>query len=139
MTKTILNNDNPQRFAIRFDKWYGFLSRALFLSPSRSYVEIDNQQVRVRMGWAFYSHFPRTAIASVSLLETNRIILSRGVHGWAGRWLVNGSGQGIVIFELRPKQWGYLICFPLRLRQLMVSVAEPIELIETLKKHSHAD
>lgn len=85
------------------------------------------------MGWAFYSHFPRTAIASISLMETNRIILSRGVHGWGGRWLVNGSGEGIVIFELRPKQWGYLIGFPLRLRQLMVSVEEAKVLIETIK------
>lgn len=136
MTKRILNNGKSQRFPILFDRWYGILSSALFLPPSRSYVEIDNKQVRVRMSWAFYSHFPITVIASVSLMKTNRIILSRGVHGFAGRWLVNGSGQGIVTIELMPKQSGYVICFPIRLRQLLVSVEEPMELIEALKNHA---
>jgi hypothetical protein len=136
MTERILNNGKLQRFPILFDKWYGILSSALFLSPSLSYVEIDNKQVRVRMSWAFHSDFPRTVIASVSLMETNGIILSRGVHGFAGRWLVNGSGQGIVTIELMPKQSGHVIGFPIRLRQLLVSVEEPMELIEALKNHA---
>lgn len=64
MTKRILNNSKPKRFPILFDKWYAILSSALFLSPSRSYVEIDNQQVKVQMAWAFRCHFPRMAIAN---------------------------------------------------------------------------
>jgi hypothetical protein len=87
------------------------------------------------MGWAFYSKFPRTAISSISLMDTNRIILSRGVHGWADLWLVNGSAQGIVTIELRPKQPGYITSFPLQLKQLLVSVEEPMELIDALRNH----
>ena len=135
MTRAILNSDNYQRFPIRFDKWYAILSHVLFLPPSHSYVEIDHKQVRVRMGWAFYSEFPRTAISSISLMETNRIILSRGVHGWADRWLVNGSAQGIITIKLRTKQRGYMISFPLQLKQLLVSVEEPMELIDALENH----
>ncbi len=135
MTKKIFNNAKPKRFPILFDKWYAILSSALFLLPSRSYVEIDNQQVKVQMAWAFRCHFPKMAIAKVTLMETNRIILSRGVHGWGGRWLVNGSGTGIITFELIAKQWGRMIFFPIKLKQLLVSVEEPMKLMEALKNH----
>ena len=82
------------------------------------------------MGWAFRSRFPRTAIALAA--ETHEHPLSRKVHGFAGRWLVNGSGQGIVTISLTPAQRGYVMGFPVRLRQLMVSVAEPWALAAAL-------
>jgi hypothetical protein len=105
-----MSSDKPQRFPIRFDEWYGILSSALFLPPSSSYVEVDSDQVRVRMGWAFRCRFPRAAVASAA--ETHKSPLSRGVHGFAGRWLVNGSGQGILTVDLTPGQRGYVIGFP---------------------------
>jgi len=120
----------PQRFPIRFDPWYGILSTALFLPPANSYVEVNDEEVRVRMGWAFRSRFPRTAVALAA--ETHEHPLSRGVHGFAGRWLVNGAGQGIVTISLTPAQRGYVMGFPVRLRQLMVSVAEPWALAAAL-------
>ena len=131
MTKGIMSSARPQRFPIRFDVWYGILSSALFLPPSSSYVKVDGEQVSVRMGWAFRSRFPRAAVASAS--ETHERPLSRGVHGFAGRWLVNGSGQGILTIDLTPGQRGYVMGFPVRLRQLMVSVAEPVALAAVLR------
>jgi hypothetical protein len=119
-----------QRFPIRFDPWYSILSSALFLPPVNSYVEVNDEEVQVRMGWAFRSHFPRTAVALA--VETHERPLSRGVHGFAGRWLVNGSGQGILTISLTPAQRGYVMGFPVRLRQLMVSVAEPSALAAAL-------
>jgi hypothetical protein len=121
----------PQRFPIRFDEWYGILSSALFLAPSKCYVEVDDAQVRVQMGWAFRSRFPKSAVAAVA--ETNKHPLSRGVHGFAGRWLVNGSGQGILTIDLTPGQRGYVMGFPVRLRQLMVSVSAPAVLAAILR------
>src|SRR6266516_7214008 len=112
----------PQRFPIRFDDWYRVLSTALFLPPSSAYVEVDGDEVHVRMGWAFRSRFSRAAITSVT--EAHGRFLSRGVHGFAGRWLVNGSGRGLLTINLTPKQRGYVMGFPVRLRQLMVSVAD---------------
>ena len=41
------------RFPIRFDRLYGVLSTALFMPPSKSYVEVGGDQVRVRMSWGF--------------------------------------------------------------------------------------
>ena len=118
------------RFPISFDGAYRLLSSALLLPPSSAYVEIDGNQVDVRMGWAFRSHFPRAAVASVAAIQERP--LSRGVHGFAGRWLVNGSARGILSIDLLPPQRAYVMGFPIRLRQLMVSVAEPSRLASAL-------
>jgi len=83
---------------------------------------VDGGEVRVRMSWGFAAQFPKSAVKGVSRLARKPI--SRGVHGFAGRWLVNGSGNGIVIIDLDPPQRGYVMGFPVKLRQLMVSMEE---------------
>jgi len=126
--------DRPQRFPLLFDQWYGFLSRALCLFPESSYVEVDCRQVHVQMSWAFRATFPRAAV--VSAKERNSRPISRGVHGFGGRWLVNGSGKGIVTLDLAPAQRAYVVGFPVRLCQLMVSMAEPEALVDVLRPTS---
>jgi hypothetical protein len=132
MAKGLISGGKPQRFPIRFDGWYGILSSMLFLPPASSYVEVDSQQVRVQMSWAFRSCFPISAVVSVT--ESHEHPLSRGVHGFAGRWLVNGSDQGILTVDLTPDQRGYVMGFPVRLQQLMVSVTEPEALAVALRR-----
>lgn len=88
------------------------------------------------MAWAFRSRFPRSAVAVVSVLDTRP--LSRGVHGFAGRWLVNGSGTGIVVMRLRPAQRGRVLGFPVRVEELMVSVSEPAALMAALRTGGRA-
>jgi hypothetical protein len=117
---------STKRFPIRFDRAYGVLSTALFLPPSASWVEVDGAEVQVRMGWAFRARFPRAAVASAAVL------VSRGVHGFAGRWLVNGSGEGILTLTLAPAQRGYVLGLPVRLRELLVSVEDPAGLAAAL-------
>ncbi len=119
-----------RRFPIQFDTWYKSLSSLLLLPPSSSYVEVSSEEVYVRMGWAFRSRFPRSAVASAT--EIHRRPLSRGVHGFGGRWLVNGSGRGIVSIHLVSIQRGYVMGFPVRLRELMVSVIDPAGLATAL-------
>jgi hypothetical protein len=111
------------RFPIMFDRFYGALSTALFMPPAKSYVEVGGGEIRVRMSWGFAAHFSKSTVKEVSRLARKPI--SRGVHGFAGRWLVNGSGNGIVIIDLDPPQRGYVMGFPVKLRQLMISVEEP--------------
>lgn len=125
-----MTNGRAARFPIEFDDGYRRLSTALLLPPESSYVEVEGGDVRVRMGWAFRSHFPRVAV--VSAAESQKTPLSRGVHGFRGCWLVNGSGGGILSIELEPGQRAYVLGFPVRLRQLMVSVAEPLALARAL-------
>lgn len=114
---------NKTRFAIRFDPAYRVLAAALLLAPSDSFVEVDGDGVRVRMSWGFRARFPRASVASATAHDERPI--SRGVHGWAGRWLVNGSGEGIVSIALHPTQRGYVMGFPVRLETLLVSVEDP--------------
>lgn len=118
------------RFPIRFDRWYRALSTVLLLPASASYVEVADDQVEVHMGWGFRTRFPLTAVAKTALFEGRT--MSRGVHGWAGRWLVNGSGAGIVVIHLQPTQRARVLGFPVRLRELMVSVDAPDGLREAL-------
>ena len=110
------------RFPISFDPWYRVLSSVLGLPPSSSYVQVSSDQVEVRMGWAFRSRFPRSAVASTSALDMRPF--SRGVHGFGGRWLVNGSGRGILSIHLHPVQRAYLMGLPVRLQEVLVSIAE---------------
>jgi hypothetical protein len=123
--------DDRVRFAIRFDAWYRVLSSALFLSPSASFVEIEGNQVHAKMGWGFRTTFPCSAVASSCLMQGG-LVLSRGVHGMGGRWLVNGSGRGIVVIDLQPAQRAYVLGIPVCLNQLMVSLEDPIGLLREL-------
>ena len=120
------------RFPIRFDRWYEALSRALFIPPSDSYVAIDFGRVTVRMAWGFYARFPRSAVTSASTYERRPV--SRGVHGWRGRWLVNGSGDGILRMELSPEQRARALGISVALRELLVSVDDPAQLASALRK-----
>lgn len=130
VTKEAMKINHTMRFPIRFDEWYRILSSSLFLPPSSAYVEITGNQVRVRMGWAFRACFPLSAVASAAELHIRP--LSLGVHGFAGRWLVNGSRYGILSIDLDPSQRAYVMGFPIRLRQLMVSVTDPAALADAL-------
>lgn len=120
------------RFAIRFDRLYGTLSTVLLLPPSSCYVEIAFGRVHVRMGWAFRATFALVAVRATDL-PRNRP-LSRGVHGWGGRWLVNGSGDGIVGIDLEPGARAQVMGVPVRLRRLLVSVEDPAGLRQALGK-----
>src|SRR5262249_54099172 len=102
----------------------------LGLPPSTAYVGVDGTEVEVRMGWAFRARFPQSAVVATSTLDTRP--LSRGVHGFAGRWLLNGSRKGILKLALDPPQRAYIIGVPIRLRDLLVSVTAPHALVAAL-------
>jgi hypothetical protein len=131
------------RFPIRFDAGYAWLSRALFISPADSYVEVaDNyvevadNQVSVRMAWAFRATFARSCV-SKAVVTGSKVLLSRGVHGWAGRWIVNGAGDGIIAIALEPRQRAHVMGVPVSLRQLLVSVDDPHALAAALGSAQH--
>ena len=120
-----------ERFSIGFDRWYGSLSSLLGLPPSSAYVEVDATNVEVRMGWAFRARVPRSTVVTAGPVDIRP--LSRGVHGFAGRWLVNGSGRGIVRIALNPAQRAHVIGLPVGARELLVSVTEPSALVDALR------
>jgi hypothetical protein len=121
-----------RRYPIRFDSAYGVLSTFLLMRPSEAFVEVDGAEVRVRMAWGFRARFPRSAVTAATAYRSRP--LSRGVHGFAGRWLVNGSGDGIVDLSLEPTQRAHVLGFPVRLRNLLVSVEDPAGLMAALAR-----
>jgi hypothetical protein len=123
------------RFPIRFDRWYRWLSSACLLPPSAAYLEVEQREIVVHMGWAFHARFPVAAVRRTAALGKRP--LSRGVHGFAGRWLVNGSGDGILVLDLDPPQRAVVAGFPIRLTQLLVSVLDPSALALELESRRH--
>jgi hypothetical protein len=95
-----------QWFAISYsDAWEGRLSawmdsRLFHSGPGVSGVEIDAGQIRVRMG-SFRLDIPRGSVRSVKR-SWARVGRTNGVHGGRGRWLVNGSAEGLVEITIDP-------------------------------------
>jgi hypothetical protein len=103
---------------------------AIGIRPANSWVEVSPPLVRVRMGWAFSLRAGRADVASAAL-DHDRV-WAWGVHGWRGRWLVNGSSGGLVRIGLDPPAPGRVLGFPLRVHTLRVSVEDPEGLLAAL-------
>lgn len=113
-----------QRFSIRYSGLNATLFPALGLPRSGSYLDLDNDSVRVRLGWGFSAHIPRRTITAAGRApDINGI--TAGAHGWRGRWLVNGSRRGIVRLDVDPPTRAWTLGIPIRLRQLAVSLEDP--------------
>jgi hypothetical protein len=100
------------------------LLAVLGMGPSFSGVEVAGEQLRVRMGWAFSARIPCSAIRGAAP-STHPIWGGWGVHGWNGRWLVNGSSHGIVRVDFDPGQRAWVCGVPVRLRTLWLGLEDP--------------
>jgi hypothetical protein len=118
------------RFEFRYDGLSTFMLKVLGHGPKHSYIEVLDQSLSVRLGWGFRATVPRASIRTAELTTARPI--SRGAHGWNGRWLVNGSGRGLVVIAIDPKARGYCVGFPVNVRQLTLSLESPTELIQAL-------
>jgi len=122
--------------AKRYDISYGALRPLLSmlgLGPRFSHVEIDGLDLGVAMGWGFRARFPISSIRSVVPYEgTTRNI---GVHGFAGLYLVNGKGSGLVTLTIEPTAKARLMGFPVKLRTLSVSLEAPEQFIAEISAH----
>jgi hypothetical protein len=136
-----------QRFAISYsDAWSGRLTdsldRLLFhAGRGVSGVEVDAEEIRVRMG-SFRLDIPRSSVRSVRRSQA-RVGGTAGVHGKSGRWLVNGSAEGLVELAVDPP------CYiapsidtlfglgPSRVDQLTVSLDDPDGFIAVVEGDGH--
>jgi len=113
------------RVPIKYAKAWSWLLHSVLLPQRLAYVSVDGDVVRVRMAWAFRAKFRRGDISAVTPFRT---VLSIGVHGWRGRWLVNGAHRPIARITLALPVRARVIGFPVQLRELYVSVADVAEL-----------
>ena len=113
----------PIRFSFRYDRWVGWILGLSGSGRSRSHVDVSPAEVEVRLGPGFTSTLPRSSIVSASAWR--RRVWGWGAHGWRGRWLVNGSSEGIVILHLEPSVRGRVLGFPVKVTELALSLEDP--------------
>ncbi len=117
---------------LRYERWFLPLSVPLGLGPGNSSVTVDGDTLHVAMGWGFSAEIP---LASIRTAEPNTDrVLGWGVHGWRGRWLVNGSSQGIVKLTIDPPVQARVLGVPTTLRTLLVSVTDPEAFIISVRR-----
>lgn len=88
-----------RRFALSYDT--PRIDTLLGIGPGSSGVEVDADRIRVRMGWGFRLDIPRSSVRSAARSRA-RLRGTRGVHGMAGRFVVNGSADGLVELTIEP-------------------------------------
>ncbi len=110
-------------FELRYDRWCGWLLCVLGMGRPFTRVRVGDAFVDVRMGWSFHATVPRDRIRRA--VEADRPFVGWGVHGWRGRWLVNGSLQGLVAIEIDPPICARVLIAPVRLRTLYISLVDP--------------
>jgi hypothetical protein len=99
-------------------------------TPTNSFLAVDDDVLRVRMGWSFKTDIPRANIRSASRAPDSP--LSIGIHGWGGRWIVNGAASPMVAISIEPPVRARVLGFPVTLRELLVSVDDPEALVAAL-------
>ncbi len=125
-------DDSGQRFPIRFGRAMAVLMRLLGMGPRSSYVTLDGEVVRARMGWAFQAAIPRSSVVEVR--PERYVWWAYGVHyNGRRRWIVNGSGHGVVALRLEPATRARVLGLPIRLQELWVSVDDPGGLRDALQ------
>lgn len=118
------------RIPIRCNAFGRVLLTSIGAPPALDRLDIDEESVRVRLSYAFRTTIPRRLVESVR--RDDRRSVSLGAHGWRGRWLVNGAWSPIVVIRLRTPVRAWVVGFPVRLRELLVSVDDPDAVIELL-------
>lgn len=118
------------RFPIAYSTPMRLLLGSLWLGRSRAWVDVGDVSVEVRMGWAFRATFARSAVRVAEL--SDRRVISQGVHGHNGHWLVNGTTEGVVRIDLVPEQEARAIGRRVPLSSLELSVEDPDALLRAL-------
>jgi hypothetical protein len=109
-----------------FPLFYGKLRPLLVglgMGPGFSGVELDGDTMHVRMGWAFRARVPRSSITGAEAVTGT--VGGVGVHGWRGRWLVNGSMERIVGVDIEPSARAVAVGIPVHVHYLALSLEDP--------------
>ncbi len=120
----------PRWFSLRYGTFSKVMLKLVASGPERSGIAVDDADVAFAMGRSFSGRAPRASVTSVQAVSGT--VLSRGVHGWRGDWLVNGAGDGLVELSFAPPMKARVLAFPVRVRRLRVSVDDPEALVAAL-------
>jgi hypothetical protein len=113
------------RIPIKYSKAWAWLLTIALVPRGLAYIEIDGDTIRVRMSWAFRARFTR---GDISAVVPNKGVVSIGVHGWKGRWLVNGSHRPIARITFALPTHARVLGVRVTVRELLVSVDDVAQL-----------
>jgi hypothetical protein len=115
----------PRSFPIRYSKVSRWFFALLRLGAQHAKVELTDDALRVRMGWAFRATLPRRSIRRAALHRD--VWWAIGIHSDRRfkSWLVNGSSQGIVFLDLLPPAKGRAGPFPIAIERLGLGLEDP--------------
>ena len=120
----------PQWFTLRYGAYSRYLLKLVGSGPGHSGIAVSDADLAIKMGRSFDGRAPRTSVASArALTET---VISRGVHGWRGDWLVNGAAGGLVELLFEPPMPGHVLLFPVKVRRLRIAVDDPDGLVDAV-------
>ena len=120
-----------QRFAMRLDSWWQPLLLAGGATPENSYVELRENDVRLRFGFLFDQTLALSDIESVQEMTWPWWYGVGWRTNFLGQLALIGSHRGVVELKLRQPQrvWGLM-----RYRRLVVSLEEPQRFVEAIAK-----
>lgn len=107
------------------------------MGPRRSAVRVTHGEIDVRMGRAFRAVVPAAAIVKAEP-AAYPAGWGWGVHGWRGKWLVNGSSEGIVALTIEPPARATMCGIRVSLRVLLVSLDDPNGFLAALNRARNA-
>ena len=124
-----------RRFAFSYDTLGRSVMSPLGAGPKFSHVDVDHDAgtLEVRQGAFFQASVPLSSIIGASRYTKHTV--SRGAHGWGGRWLINGSGEGLVSLNISPGAKGRVLGVPVTMRELILSLEPPDEFIAAVLHH----
>jgi hypothetical protein len=127
------------QFAISYNPIFKALATITGTGPGQSGVTVEADRIEVRMGWAFRASIPRASVRQVEQVERIPPLYGFGVHGWNGRWAVNGSQRGAVKLTIDPPADARVLFVPVRLRELFLSLEEPEAFVVTAGRSGTSD
>ncbi|MEP7111897.1 MAG: hypothetical protein ABI862_01405 [Ilumatobacteraceae bacterium] len=111
------------------------LMTPMFAGPRQCWAQFTAETLNVRMGrlgWAFNAAIPRSSISEGEPYDGP--VFGWGAHGWRGRWLVNGSSQGLVTIRINPPARVRAVFIPLRVSELTLSLEDPSSFIDVVRR-----
>jgi hypothetical protein len=127
------------QFAISYNPIFKALATITGTGPGQSGVTVEADRIEVRMGWAFRASIPRASVRQVEQVDRIPPLYGFGVHGWNGRWAVNGSQRGAVKLTIDPPADARVLFVPVRLRELFLSLEEPEAFVVTAGRSGTSD
>lgn len=114
----------PVRLPLRFTPSMATIGRISGMSPKGSWVELDDDELRFRMGIMARGTVPRSHIRRARPMEWTWWA-GFGVRWyWPRHWGLIGSPQGVVELEVEPPTRVRMVV-PVRIRRLALSVDDP--------------